>query len=578
MNRRFRCILAVLLLTLPLAACRETEPAETPAPTETPAAVTPAPRPSAGEVYADILENCRAVLYDEWERSLTADDLSAMELCPLMLELGADRDSFGYFLRDINGDGLEELFLGLDAPDEITSLYEVFTLQNGRAASIYTVTGGDALYLCRDDTLLQEGAERSGRVYLQRYALNGEGYIEGLGGLSYDPAAQSAPCVSVGADGVQTPLYEADFLAQVQALDALREHCRFSPVRDWSGPLESAVPAAAQSSVSVEGPGYYTRSSLYDGQTGVRAADLLLPAGWEAKLTVDWGFVSTSTPGSASLVLTSPDGHASIRFLSVREYLDITENGQKLPEGADTAQYRTLRPYCDAESVQPLLLREADLIAAEPLRSLPIPEALWDTARAMAASMAENDRGSLGSEGSVARNLYQSGDTLVECLTLVTAAESYDLNGRRDTDTITWRVPLACLLIADSEEVWAEAHELFETVCANFGFTADFAYLNARFGAEIPALIDSGRLGDAQTVLRDSTGDWLREYAASPAFVSGVWPARWRGLLGAGTDYRTADGGTLRAGTGPVFQNGSRLFFGAVCPAGDGWKELAPAV
>ena len=581
MNRRFRCILAVLLLTLPLAACRKTEPAETAAPTETPAAVTPVPRPDAGEVYADILENCRAVLYDEWERPLTADDLTAAELCPLMLELGADRDSFGYYLRDINGDGLEELFLGLDEPERITTLYEVFTLQDGSPASIYTVTGGDALYLCRDNTLLQEGAEPSGRVYLQRYALTPDGLIEALGGLTYDPANQSAPCVSLGADGTQTPLSDADFLARAQDWDAMREHCRFSPVRDWNGRInraaaETVVPAAARPTVYAAGPGYYTRSSLYDGQTGVRAVDLLLPSGWDARLTVDWGCVSTATPGLASLSLTSPDGRTAIRLLSEREYLDLTENGQKRPEGPDTEKYRTLRQYCDAESVQPLLLREAGFIAAEPLRSLPIPEALWETARTMAATMAENARGSLGSEGSVARNLYKSGDTLIECLTLVTAVESYDLNGRSDTDTVTWRVPLACLLTADSEEGWAEVHDLFETVCANFGFTADFAYLNTRFGAEITALLESGRLSDAEALLRDSTGDWLRDYAASPAFASGVWPARWRGLLGSGTDYRTTDGGTLRAGS-PVFQNGSLFFFGADRPAGDGWTALSPA-
>jgi len=112
-------------------------------------------------------------------------------------------------------------------------------------------------------------------------------------------------------------------------------------------------------------------------------------------------------------------------------------------------------------------------------------------------------------------------------------------------------------------------------VCANSGFTADLAYLNSRFGAELPP---AGDMGAALERLRDSAGDWLGEYARSPGFASGARWNEWHELIEGGADYRTAEGGTVRTGGGErVFQRGGSIYIGPDSPAGDGWTELSRA-
>ena len=558
MRKGLTRVFPLLLLALLLSACQSAVPETTPVPTPSPAATTerPAPTPTpvkSEEIYQEILENCQKALYSD---AFTADDLAVMELCPLILKLGSDRDSFGYYLRDVNGDGTQELFLGMESPDAMQSLFQIFTLRDGSPVCLYTVTEGDALYLCRDATLLQEGMEQSGRIYLQRYSLTDDGMIRKLDGLLYDPKGADGTCFSVGPDGETTTMSEADFLTAVQALDAERKAFRFLSIREYSP--ESALPSPSSETGSEIG--YYTHSSLYDGWTGIRAADLLIPTGWDASLELNWDHADTAYPGTAVIILQSADGHAAIRLSSEREYLDPGENAGLSDERADKA----LLSYRDAESVQALSLRDAGFAEAELLRTLPTSAALWETAARLAEAMAGESH-----EGTAACNLYQQGDTLIECLTLVAAAEK--------DGVITWSIPLDCVFIADSEIAWLSYLEVFESVAANSDFTADFRYLNSRFGAELPTLAEKNEPDTAKQLLRDQSAQWLKEYAASDAFVSGTWPGRWLDVIDPGLDFQTADGGVFRIQ--PVcerlFQAGSRFYAGPEVPSGGDWTELS---
>ena len=560
MRKGLNRVFPLLLLALLLSACQSAVPETTPMPTPSPVAAerpvpTPTP-PKAGEMYQEILENCQKVLYTD---GFTADDLAAMELCPLMLKLGSDRDSFGYYLRDVNGDGTQELLLGMESPDAMQSLFQIFTLRDGSPFCLYTVTEGDALYLCRDGTLLQEGMEPSGSIYLQRYSLTENGMIRKLEGFLYDPQGADGSCFSVMPEGETTPMSEADFLAAVQALDAQREAFRFLSIREYSP--ESALPSSSETGSEI---GYYTHSSLYDGWTGVRAADLLIPTGWDASLELSWDHADTANPGVAIISLKSPDGHASIRLTSAREYLDPGEKAVLSDAKADKERLCTLLSYRDAESVQALSLRDAGYAEAELLRTLPTSPALWETAARLAEAMAGEHH-----EGTAACNLYQQDNTLIECLTLVAAAEK---NG-----AITWSVPLDCVFIADSEIAWLSYLEVFEAVAANSDFTEDFRSLNRRFGGELPALARKNDLDGAKELLREQSAQWIKEYAASDAFVSGTWPGHWLDVIDPGLDFQTADGGIFRVQ--PVcerlFQAGSRFYAGPEAPSGGDWTELS---
>ena len=68
-------------------------------------------------IYDEILQKYYDVLYADWYMPLTAEDIEDMGLCGLIPYLSEEEKAYvGYYLRDINGDGIDELFIGNGTP------------------------------------------------------------------------------------------------------------------------------------------------------------------------------------------------------------------------------------------------------------------------------------------------------------------------------------------------------------------------------------------------------------------------------------------------------------------------------
>ena len=64
-------------------------------------------------IYDGILQKYYDVLYADWYMLLTAEDIEDMGLCYMLAYLHEDEKALvGYYLQDINGDGIDELFIG----------------------------------------------------------------------------------------------------------------------------------------------------------------------------------------------------------------------------------------------------------------------------------------------------------------------------------------------------------------------------------------------------------------------------------------------------------------------------------
>jgi hypothetical protein len=595
-----RILASFLVLVLFLSVCGNFAPSQAEALSQAPAAASPrrlkssaksaiAAAHSSTTPYGEILENCYAVLYADWYMPLTAENIEEMGLCPLMLELDSDeRDRFGYALRDLNGDGTDELLLGIDNTVYMDTVWQLFTIRGGTPACLYTLTEGDALYLCRDNTLLQEGMDNEGSMYTLRYALNADNMIDELGGLLCDEGAAGGPCFSLDADGVQTPIAESEYWNIAASFDARKDYFRYTPFNGLYGASASSAqtpapaPARTDTTASFGGGsgGCYTHELIYDRLTGAPTASVLLPDGWSASLDVNWNNMSTSAPGIATLVLTSPDGRAGIKMISNQDFFDVSANGMHFGEGPDTGLCMTLLHYRNAEEVQPLGLQSEGYGAAVLVRSLSVPDSMRRLVQEAAAVKLERNLGpastALGCEGTVARNLYRSGNTYIDYLCLVTAAETYISASHVSMDSIAWNIPVTCMLFASSEAAWEQYRDVFDTVVANSGFTADFLFLNIKLGSELADIVHNGLMEQTRQYLQSSSPSWLSEYESSSSYDSDTWANQWSDVIYERNEYQTLDGGAIKVDTAydSVYQNGDSIYMGPDGLAPDGWTKL----
>ncbi|MCR5088457.1 MAG: hypothetical protein K6C08_02955 [Oscillospiraceae bacterium] len=90
-------------------------------------------------IYDEILQRNYDVLYADWYMPLTAEDIEDMGLCYMLACLSEDEKALvGYYLQDINGDGIDELFIGNSTSCYIESIYQLYTVVDGEPALVFT--------------------------------------------------------------------------------------------------------------------------------------------------------------------------------------------------------------------------------------------------------------------------------------------------------------------------------------------------------------------------------------------------------------------------------------------------------
>lgn len=81
----------------------------------------------------------------------------------------SDINKLGYFLQDVDNNGTDELFIGAidDGSDTYEGMFfDMYTLINGRLSLVTTSGERDRYYLCKDNTIANEG---SGSAFLSMY-------------------------------------------------------------------------------------------------------------------------------------------------------------------------------------------------------------------------------------------------------------------------------------------------------------------------------------------------------------------------------------------------------------------------
>lgn len=193
--KKFISILLILMMVLGLAACGNAEaPAQTTAPTEAPAAATEAPvtetevpteaaAPQAeSPLYGDVLDAYYDALEAGWgpEKYMEA----GMNYLPGMIQ---DADKVGYYLEDLDGDGIPELMIGAVGENYI---YVMYTMVDGAAVTVIHASERNTYQLLSDGSFYNRGSNGAASTGHQFFTFD-NGSLNFQDALMFDANADS---------------------------------------------------------------------------------------------------------------------------------------------------------------------------------------------------------------------------------------------------------------------------------------------------------------------------------------------------------------------------------------------------
>ena len=553
---------------------------------------------SLPEAYQQVIEAYYNVFYADWYRALTAEDLTQMGISPDVLELDdTQRDAFGCCTYDINGDGIQEIFFGINDDANICPFFQVCTISNGELFTLYVSGDGSMTYLLQDGSLLYENITDSMDADFMVYALN----EQNLAVLTFGMIRRSGVCYDYSGGYQGNQMTDEQFMQAAAVYEQSGAQIQYVPIRELytetsSETAPEAIPGAIggtlggtvtetnqpDAGTAADGSaGYFTHQTLYSG--GIPVANVLVPQGWTAELSVNWNFVSTLTPGVATVILTSPDGHAIIRLASAEQFTDFNAPLTYPTEGTYSKVYMTYLRYRNAADFQKLTLEMLNCENAELVGEYEVPEylrqAMSDASELLLQSTYSGASATpLSSEGTVAHRHYRVGDRHLEILTLDVSARGITYGSASKNESVCWYIPADYLLAADSQEDYDLYHPVFQQVAGSSFFTQDFQYVNTTYGEKIREAVHNNILQESyEYIMSDSTG-WLTDYHKTTESDAGSWSGGWSDVINEVNTYETTDGGAIKVSTqyDTVYQNGDQIYMGpeSQSPEGYGWTKL----
>lgn len=189
----------VLLAALSLTACgintAEAKPAEDPVATETPAADAQ-PTEIAAEAEIAATENANTdgkadeayADYDKMlgdmklglENGLDEPILNGFALADSYMTVG-ESDIPGYLIKDINGDGVDELIFGMNIKDATEDdadwdgiVYDMFTMVDGKMTQVVDGWARNRYYLCTNGAIANVGSDGAAYTCYTFYDFDGK--------------------------------------------------------------------------------------------------------------------------------------------------------------------------------------------------------------------------------------------------------------------------------------------------------------------------------------------------------------------------------------------------------------------
>ncbi len=141
------------------------------------------------DLYDEIIQKYTTALTEKWDmEKLEENGLSYMCLYAGSYDPSLNPlDILGYYLYDVDKDGVDELFIGENSQggdDYLPSIYQMYTVEDGRRMPI--IDGGERnrYYLAKDDTFYNEGSGSASNSAIFHYELTSQykmlSYIDGV--------------------------------------------------------------------------------------------------------------------------------------------------------------------------------------------------------------------------------------------------------------------------------------------------------------------------------------------------------------------------------------------------------------
>lgn len=321
---------------------------------------------------------------------------------------------------------------------------------------------------------------------------------------------------------------------------------------------------------------YYTVQTLYEPTYGIKTAYALVPYGWKASVSVQWGMCSSMYPAVATIKLVSPDNGAMIEIVSTMGYLQMARNGYWVPEGTYIDLYNIYLNYRNAHNYNDYilgLLGYKGTILNEEKPTYDFQLALNGEANTL-LSVLSSINGTTGKqcEGSYEKTSYfitEGNAYEVVISSAVIMAET--LNGL--FDTYQWIVPYTATFTAYNEDAYSNYYRVFDNVVGNSNFSNEFIFVVQKNAEYINEMIHNYLM---EKVYSPSSGDitsWDGQYQETEA--DKIINA-WSDVITERDEYTTLDGKSIKVSTqyDSVYQDGDNIYMGPQTSAPSGWTEL----
>lgn len=186
-------------------------------------------------LYDEIIQNYAVAVYEQWDQGeLQKNGLSYLA----GMDYSNDpMNRIGYYLHDIDKDGIDELFIGENFTGDYTpSIYQIFTVKEGTRRLIIEGGERDRFYLGKDDTVYNEGSGSATSYVLFHYKMEGP-YMAmyPIDGVLYDgsfpapgPYFSSERCLWDASKA--TPVDQSAFDAYVSKAESNYADIRYTPL------------------------------------------------------------------------------------------------------------------------------------------------------------------------------------------------------------------------------------------------------------------------------------------------------------------------------------------------------------
>lgn len=341
-----------------------------------------------------------------------------------------------------------------------------------------------------------------------------------------------------------------------------------------------------------------TYAVLTDPATGVPVMDAILPYGWTAQVQCDWSFVSTTNPCIANVLFTSPDNKAAVLIQTTHDYLQSHDTSGLFPhrDYTDTSTYIVHLAYKNAGQVLDLYFNGILGTGGTVIKEDPVPDevqsVLDQTAQTYLTTLVNgiNQIGggygvtaqAAGYEGTASMRRYRyTGDDgqsyLADAMALCIAAEYVSPSYGTSFVHIQWAVPGVIVYTAPDEETLEKYRTQCEIIIQNSAIRNEFNHIKHAYGSYIRNMLMRQQANAIAAMTEAQAQSYLSDYDPS-SYTSDDWANDWSDYIYDRNEYTTADGSTIKAGTGfdTVYQNGDEFYFGSQGSAPFGWEQLTP--